>query len=175
MTILYSEIREKIRTGDLVAWDKPTDPGLTGLFLKLYQKITKARYTHVGVAVVLGERVMMVEATPPEVRLYPLSMSSDFYLIKTDISRVSKHLDIVLSELGKPYNLLDFFKNVIGFSDSNRDYYCSQLVSRYYNEIGYINNDLAGLTPDSIVEEVIKASSSDPIYVNVDRGNLNAI
>lgn len=175
MTTLYSEIRSTVTTGDLIAWNKPGFKSTTGMLLLLYQKILKAKYTHVGVAAVLGGRIMIIEATPPAVRIFPLSMLTDFDIIKTEIADIPNHLDVLLTQLGKPYSLLDFFRGIFHISGGNSKYYCSQLASKYYNDIGYIDNEFAGLTPDSIVEEISKRSGNTPVAIKIDRGNLNGV
>lgn len=175
MTTLYSEIRGSITTGDLVAWNKPGFKSATGMLLLLYQKILKAKYTHVAVTAVLGGRIMIIEATPPAVRIFPLSMLEDFDLVKTEIADIPNHLDVLLTQLGKPYSIMDFFRGLLHISGGNSDYYCSKLASKYYNDIGYIDNEFAGLTPDSIVEKICKRTSSSPITVKIDRGNLNGV
>lgn len=175
MTNLYSEVRDTIETGDLLIWKTNKIGSLIDLILYLYQKLLKAEYTHVGVAVVLGGRVMLVEATPPVVRLYPLSLLDDFYLLKTNVKYKNKHLDILFENLGKKYSLLDLIKSLFKLNNSNQHYYCSELASKFYNEIGLIANEDAGLTPDSIVKAVKEATSNDITFVKIDRGNLDVI
>lgn len=175
MANLYSEIRDTIKTGDLLIWKTTKINSLIDFILYLYQKIFKAKFTHVGVAVALGNRVLLVEATPPVVRLYPLSLLDDFYLLKTDITYKNKHLDILFEDLGKKYSLIDLIKYLFKIGRSNNHYYCSKLASKFYNEIGLIDDEDAGLTPDSIVEAVKKATSSAITFVKIDRGNIDVI
>jgi len=175
MVVLYSDIKKEIQTGDLLAWETTSINGFFDFLLFLYQKIFKARFTHVGVAVRINGRVFMVDATPPMVRLFPVSMTRDFYLIKTNIKATEKHIDILLSRLGNRYSLLDMIRGILNFKKDDTKDYCSDLVGDFYNQIGYINDENAGRTPDTIVEAIIKASGSEPIFVKIDRGNLNVL
>lgn len=173
MTDLYSEIRNKIKTGDLIATDEAPIDSFFGLVLSLYQKILGAKYTHVGIAVRMGGRVFVVEATPPEVRLVPISMFGDFKLIPTDMKgSENSHLEYLFSSLGKKYSILDMLKGTLGIAGSNSDYYCSELAGDFYNSFGYLVDRTVGHSPDSIVEAVIAKAKVEPILVVIDKGNL---
>lgn len=174
MSVLYSEMRKKIKTGDLIAYDTEEIDSFFGSVLFAYQKILKAKYTHVGVAVCLGNRVFMMEATPPEVRLIPVSMCGDFYHIETKMSvSESSMIDNLCTHIGKKYSLLDLFKSHFNFSNNPNDLYCSELAGDFYNTFGYLSDRKAGRTPDSIIEAVLKRSGSTPVKVSIDKGNLS--
>lgn len=173
MTVLYSKMRNEIKTGDLIAYDTEEIDSFFGFVLYLYQKILKAKYTHVGIAVCMGGRVFIVEATPPEVRLVPLAMCGNFYHIKTDMPATEQSMMTVLfSHLGKKYSLFDLVKSKIGFANNTSDLYCSELAGDFYNTFGYITDRKVGTTPDSIVEAVLGRSGSTPVKVVIDKGNL---
>lgn len=173
MTDLYSEIRSKIKTGDLIATDEAPIDSFFGLVLSLYQKILGAKYTHVGVAVRMGGRVFVVEATPPEVRLVPISMFGDFKLIQTEMKdNENAQLEFLFASLGKKYSIFDMLKGTLGITGDNSDYYCSELAGDFYNSFGYITDRKAGHSPDSIVEAVLEKAKVEPILVAIDKGNL---
>jgi len=173
MSVLYSKLRSEIKTGDLIAYDTEEIDSFFGSVLYFYQKILKARYTHVGIAVRLNNRVFIVEATPPEVRLIPLPMCGDFYYIKTDLeANEDSMLSTLFSYLGRPYSLLDLVKAKFKLTSNPSDLYCSELAQEFYNMFGYLSNRKAGETPDRIVEEVVRRSGSEPVKVIIDKGNL---
>jgi uncharacterized protein YycO len=176
----YSDIRKSIRTGDLLAWKNPNKSDKASSVLWWYQKIFKANYTHVAIAVKIGKRYFVVEATPPAVRIYPISLLDDFDLIRTDIDlsrgKQSKYIDILFRELGKPYSLTDLFRNTIGMSNNKSNRYCSQLAAFFYKEVGLVDDVIeAGYTPDMLVGTIIEVTGNEPISVKIDRGNLYAI
>lgn len=175
MVNLYSNIRNEIKTGDLIAWKTTKITSFFTFILYLYQKILKAQYTHVGVAVREGDRIFVLEATPPVVRLHPLSLSGDFYLIPTKFERRSSQLDFLLVTLGRKYSIFDMVRSMFKFGTDNSDYYCSELCADYYNAIGHINNEWAGETPDAIVREILKVNKNNPIFVKNDRGNVHEL
>ena len=173
MSVLYSEIRKDIKTGDLLVWDTEEFSSFFGFVLFLYQKILKAKFTHVGVVVRMGERLFLVEATPPEVRLVPISMFDDFYIIHTDMRPDQRrYLKFLFSAIGKKYSLVDLVKSIFKVQGSSKDYYCSELASDFYNSFGYISDPTAGQTPDSIVFSIMEKTGTAPTKVFVDKGNL---
>lgn len=174
-TTLLSQIQTELRTGDLLAWKTTKIDSLFDFVLFLYQKTFKADFTHVAIVVIIGDRRFIVEATPPVVRLYPISMCDDFYLVKTDLTLDSRHYDRLLKNLGKPYGLLDYFKGVFGIGSSEDSFYCSELSGNFYNNIGYIIDDEASHTPHALVKAVLKKSKHEMIFVRNDRGNLHGI
>lgn len=172
---LYSEMRSRIKNGDLLIWKIKKVGTFTDMFLLLIQKIFKTNYSHVGIALVYGERIFCLEASYPVVRLVPLSDMNDFYIIHAKVKWKKEHESILLSAIGKPYSLIDFIKISLGFKPNNTDYYCSELLSAYYNKVGYLDNENAGLRPDILVEEVSKVSGNDPIFIKLDGEKDNGL
>lgn len=172
MLTLYSKKRTEIKTGDLLAWKTTRIHSFFDFILFLYQKIIGAEYTHVGIAVNIGNRIFVLEATPPVVRLFPLSLSEDFHLFPLNVDVKPTHLDTLFKALGKKYSVFDLIRSTFNIGNSNNDYYCSELASSFYNSIGIIDNNDAGFTPDSLIEEITRTFSVQPVPVKIDRGNL---
>jgi hypothetical protein len=172
MFTLYSEIRNEIRTGDLLIWKTTVVEDFFDFFLLVYQKIFKAQWTHMAIVARMDNRVLMVEATPPVSRLFPVSKARDFYWIRVGVEGRDSHVEYLLSMLGRQYSLWDFLRSKFKLKRSANDDYCSDLASEFYNEIGYINDNDAGVTPDSLVAAIVKASGNKPVFVKMDRGNL---
>lgn len=173
MYYLYSEIKSKIKTGDLVAWDSPKYSSLLTFILFLYQKITGAVYTHVGVVVKIGGRLYVVEAVPPMVRIFPLENQKRFYWIDATVKgSASRQLGFLTARVGKPYSILDMFKIFLGMENSKEDYYCSELAADFYLHFGYITDPEAGYSPDTIVKAISEREGVDVIKVLMDKGNV---
>lgn len=175
MTVLYSQKRNDIKTGDLLVWKTTRINSFFDFILFLYQKIFKAEYTHVAIAVKEGNRLFIIEATPPVVRLYPISMCDDFYLFPVDTETKSSHTDILLRKIGLKYSIWDLIRGILKLGNNEKEEYCSEIASRFYNEIGYIDDIDAGLTPDSLIKAIRKVHKTEPIFVKVDRGNLSGV
>ena len=170
--VLYSTIRHEIKSGDLLVWKTSQIEDFFDLFLFLYQKIFGAKWTHLGIAAPMDGRVFMVEAAPPASRLFPVSRTRSFYLIKAGVDFKKSHMDLLLSMLGRKYSLWDLIRTKLKLKRSDKEDYCSDLASEFYNAIGYIHDEDAGMTPDRLVKAIIKASGQQPIFVKMDRGNL---
>lgn len=179
MSVRYSEIRDTLKTGDLVSWKAGKVNSFFTAILKIYQKILKPKSVHVGIVFVVGGRTFVVEARPPVVRIYPLSRMEDFYLIRTNIPDDKANVDFLLQEVGVEYGILDLIRGLL-FADgkNNKKLYCSELASIYYEDIGTLDVNKfpeAWRTPDNLIEAVCDATGSSPIYVEIDKGNLNAV
>lgn len=177
MAVLYSEIRDTIRTGDLISWKAGKINSVFALILKLYQKIFKTKSVHTAIALHIGGRVLVVEARPPVIRIYPLSKLDNFYLIRTNIPDEQNDLDILLQEIGVPYSALDVLKGLLYLDRDKTEIYCSELCDIYYKSINYLSEDYfdSGRTPDQLLEAVLEVSGSEPIKVIIDEENLTEV
>lgn len=177
---LYSQVRDSIRSGDLLAWRITRMTSIFDFFLILYQKLFRAKFSHLALAVWVGNRLFAVEATPDKVRMIPLSMLDNFYLIPADVPSRKEYFEMIARHLGKPYGLLDLLKVILGFRGSDTSLYCSELALHYYNEVGYFSVDIDEFddhipTPDDVVERVLAQAKSTITFVRIDQGNLNVL
>lgn len=177
MASRYSEIRDTIKTGDLVSWKAGKINSIFSFILYVYQKILKPKSVHVGIVVNIGGRLLVVEARPPAIRIFPLSMMENFYLIRTNIPEEQNNIDLLLQEIGVPYSAWDVAKGLFYLDNDTSNIYCSELGDIYYKGIKYLPEGYwdAGRTPDQLVEAIVDVSGNEPIYVEIDRGNLHAI
>lgn len=171
--IPYSEVKDKIRTGDLIAFTTTKYNSFLTFILFLYQRLLGATYTHVGIIVRTGNSTFVVEAVPPLVRIYPVENLSSFYWIDATVSAPNaKQLEFLMKRVGTPYSILDMFKGTIGMENNLNNYYCSELAADFYYNFGYIHDRSLGHTPDSIVKAIMERGNEKAIHVVVDRGNL---
>ena len=77
----YSEARDSIRSGDLISQSHGDWTTWRGFKVNLVRIFTRSTYSHVGIAWVVGGRVLILEAVKPELRIYPMSRIGDFYLL----------------------------------------------------------------------------------------------
>ena len=166
-------MRENIKTGDLLAWEVTSVDSPTSALLKIYQKIFSVKFSHVGLAVRIGGRVFVAEATLPYVRLFPLSLKENFYYLGCNIQFQENHIDLLLKDMGKPYSLFDLVKATLNLSFSDKDFYCSEYAADFYKSIGFLTTIDDGITPQKLVDVVSKKIGKEPLYVSIDRGNLN--
>lgn len=174
MVKLYSDIRGELQTGDLLAWKVTRVSSFFDFILFLYQKIFKVEFSHVAVVLKLEGRYFIVEATPPRVRIYPISMCDDFYYIKTNVKKNNKkYVPLLLKHIGKSYSIFDLVKGMLNMKSSDKSLYCSELAYNFYKDIGFITDETSGLTPQSLVDKIVSITESDIVYVSVDKGNAD--
>ena len=77
----YAAARDSIKSGDLVAQSHGDWTTWRGIKVNLVRIFTRSTYSHVGIAWVVGGRVLILEAVKPELRIYPMSRIGDFYLL----------------------------------------------------------------------------------------------
>ena len=170
--MFYSERRKMIKSGDLLAWETRHVGSLLDAVLKIDKRLNHTQWSHVGVALVLGGRVFCVEATPPAVRIMPLSKLGDFYHLPVNIPWREKYTEILLRHVGKPYSLNGWVKEKLGFVSDADDFYCSELAADFYKNIGIIDEVRHGITPDTLVTHLTLETESSGVYVSVDPGNF---
>jgi uncharacterized protein YycO len=178
MSSLYSEIRGTIKTGDLVSWKAGKINSIFDFILYVYQKILKPKSVHVGIVINVGGRLMVVEARPPAVRIFPLSMMENFDYVKTNIEEKSSNLDFLLRDVGVPYELMDVLKGIILESKGKDELYCSEQCYNFYKEVGLLADDKyihAGRLPETLVEAILKATGNTFQHVIIDREHLDAV
>lgn len=113
----YSDIRSQIKTGDILGWTH------TGSWFKSWHDFkincvrlfTRSKYSHVGIAVVLAERVFVLESVTGGIRLVPLSK----FLPCDWADRpewTEEELERAMSVCGEPYSELEA---MLGALDEN--------------------------------------------------------
>src|ERR1035437_8655651 len=85
----------KIKSGDLIAWTHKGWSPLYDIEMQIIRLATRSEYIHVGTAWIAQERVFVIEAVMPCVRIFPLSYLVPFYLVDRKSTRLnSSHANI---------------------------------------------------------------------------------
>ena len=100
----YANIRESIRSGDLLAFSHGDFKSFNGLLVKSVRVFTTSTYSHVAVAWVAKDRVFALEAVVPKVRIFPLSLLGDFDLIPLEAPWLAETEQYALSKVGADYS-----------------------------------------------------------------------
>jgi hypothetical protein len=149
----YENQRHNIKTGDIIAWSEGGFSSFKLLQLLLIRMFTLSEYNHVGVAWVVGDRVMVVDAVVPKIRLRELSTGLPFYHITTDIIPSD---EVLLAQIGKPYSKWEaikaFFHRVT--PGDNSVWQCAELVNWILNKADPTWN--INSTPTAVVEYAMK-------------------
>lgn len=107
------------------------------IFSKLIQKFTKSSYSHVWIAVVLGWRRFIVEATATQgVRMVLISSAMD-WLVWYIHTWLKPNIEMLFEHLWNKYDfiwllILALDKLWITINTKNKRWFCSELVSNVY-------------------------------------------
>jgi len=82
----YDDYRAHIKSGDLLAWSHRSLKSWYDLKVWMVRILTASEYSHVGIAMVFGGRVWVIESVTPVIRIVPLSNLRPFYC--TDVPGV---------------------------------------------------------------------------------------
>ena len=102
----YAEIRSDIKSGDLLAFQHGSWKSWKEIKTLAVRVFTASTFSHVGIAWVTSGRVFVLEAVTTGVRIFPLSLSGDFYLIPLKAPWFSVTEEYALSKIGFPYSEL---------------------------------------------------------------------
>jgi hypothetical protein len=142
----YEAAREKIKSGDLLAWSHRGWRSWYDIQIQLVRFFTQSEYSHVGIAWVVCGRVLVIEAVTPKVRIYPLSKLGDFYWVPYSEPWTVDDEEIALSYVGTEYSKLEALAAFFGASWEPTGMQCAKLVATLRSK-GKFN-----VTPSHIVE-----------------------
>lgn len=159
----YSEIKEKIRSGDLIALSHKDWGSLYDLQVQAVRIFTESEYSHVALAVVIGDTPFLVEAVEPKIRLMPIAnmLEDGFYWIPTTHIMTDKELDFGMSKVGKDrYSKIEAIGGDLGLLDIGEDNYwqCAEFVIAMRKISGLDLGDHA--TPASVVQKALELGMS---------------
>jgi hypothetical protein len=150
----YRDIRPAIKSGDILAWSHRSGINSWHDFkLWAIRLFTQSEYNHVGTAWVVGERVFVIEAVIPLVRIYPLSKLGDFYHLAMSAPWKPSTEALALSYIGHEYS--QFQAMQAPFTEPAHDtlWECAELVARVarndHIELGTV------YTPSAVVHNAL--------------------
>jgi hypothetical protein len=106
----YASIRAQIKSGDLLAFSHRASMWASWYDFKvgIVRMFTKSEYSHVALAWVSSERVFVLEAVIPRVRIYPLSNalaeSGEFYHLPLGVNWAQDVEDWAMQHVGQRYS-----------------------------------------------------------------------
>ena len=142
---LYDKYRDTIKTGDILAWECNT------IGDKLIKAWTHSPYTHVAVAWVVGERVLILQSLPGTgVDIEPLSNNLPAILFRMPSTLSDVAISAALDTLGQPYSFLNDLRAGFGLTSSGKGFECVQYV-KYLWKLNGILMDFKADTPAEMV------------------------
>ena len=127
--MIYKQARPMIRSGDVLAWSHRGIKSWHDLKIWFVRMFTRSEYSHVGTAWVVGNRVFVIEAVMPKVRIYPLSKLGDFYWLQMGAYWRKATETLALSFVGDDYSQLQAMVSPFITPPDDRRWECAELVA----------------------------------------------
>lgn len=159
----YDAARPHIQSGDLLAWSHRGFGSFYDLKVQAVRFFTRSEYSHVGIALVLGGRVWVVESVTPLVRIVPLSNLLPCYVINVPtLDWRDEDTEFALSFVGNDEYSYSQREAIRGFFGTNDEadalLECAEFVQIAYGHAGL---DLLSLaTPSDVVLAVQRLGGS---------------
>ena len=152
----YTAARQQIKSGDLLAWSHrvPFWHSYRDFKIALIRLFTRSEFTHVGTAVWLGGRLMVLEAVKPVVRLHPVSQLGDFYWVPLPSTWYAQAERYAFEQLGDRYSVLDAIVGYFGMPKDDAREQCAELKIRVAAAAGVDLGDTA--TPTAVVSRALQ-------------------
>ena len=151
--MMYTEARPHIRSGDLLAFSHGDWRSWSGIKVNLVRMFTRSTYSHVGIAWVIGERVFVLEAVKPKLRIYPLSSSGDFYRLSMDAPWQQQTEAYALRKIGTDYSELLAMRAFFGPLEKGNVQECAAYAREVLLCDGINLGDRS--TPDAVVDAAL--------------------
>ena len=134
----YENIRPFINTGDLVAFTHRGWKSWSDIESQIVRMATRSEYSHVGLLWETNDRVFVIEAVIPEIRIFPLSNFTEFYILNRHIDMSKEAEDYMLSKIGGKYSKLEAIKGYFGKTKGDENWQCAELVNSVYRRDGIL-------------------------------------
>lgn len=126
----YADIRNRITSGDLLAWSHRGWATWADWQIQAIRIFGRTEYTHVGIAWVIAGRVFVIEAVGVGVRLFPLSRAAPFYWLPTGAVWSDAVEQLALERVGDRYSKWDAIRAFFGALriGADRNWECAELA-----------------------------------------------
>jgi len=124
----YNSARQLIKSGDIIAFSHDGWSSWSDIESQIVRIFTRSEYSHVGIAWIVGGRVMIIDAVVPAIRIFPLSKITPFYWISMPDSWTPEVEELVLSRVGEPYSKWEAIRGFFGKTKSDGKWQCAELV-----------------------------------------------
>lgn len=154
----YSEARATIRSGDILAWSHRGIKSWHDLKIWFVRMITRSEFSHVGTAWVIGDRVFVIEAVMPLVRIYPLSKLGEFYWLPMSAPWMPETEALALSRVGDEYSQLQAMRAPFSKPPADDLWECAELAAAVAASDGINLGEV--FTPSAVVRAAQERGSN---------------
>lgn len=165
MQLKYAEIRDLIKSGDLLAWSHERWGSFYDLKIQLVRMFTRSEYCHVGIAYVMNEKVWVLEAVSTGVRIFPLSRLTPFWWVALDVRWSDEAERWALKQIGEPYSTWQAILAGLGLLNPGEDsiWQCAEFAAdlsrRCFVELG------TDVTPTAVMRAAQRLPGRQTIFV----------
>lgn len=145
----YPQARQMIRSGDILAWSHRGITSWHDLKIWFVRMFTRSEYSHVGTAWVIGDRVFVIEAVMPLVRIYPLSKLGPFYWLQMGAYWRNATETLALAHVGDEYSQIQAIVSPFVTPADDHRWECAELVARIARQDSIDLGDV--YTPSEVV------------------------
>lgn len=164
--MLYEELRSNIKSGDVIAWTHKGCKTWSDIKIQIVRMFTRSEYSHVGIAWVVADRVFVIDAVIPKVRIFPLSKELPFFILPCGDKYWSDSIEeILLSHVGEEYSTWQAILAAFNKLKCGKDvtWQCAELVNMVLQSGNIFKENESLSTPTSIVENLQKKGT--PLYM----------
>lgn len=156
----YADARPLIKSGDILAWSHRGWRTFHDIKIQMVRFFTQSKYSHVGTAWVIGDRVFVLEAVQPLVRSFPLSklLVDGCDWIPLNAPWRDATLTFAVWCVGDPYSQLQALQSFNGQPPVDKKWQCAELC-RSIAELDGIDLGPRAV-PSSVVDYAIIAGGS---------------
>lgn len=160
----YKECMRCVKTGDILAFTGPKVGSRTHFFAYLVRLFTMSEYSHVGIAYKMENRLYLLEAQVPEVRITPMGDRGNYYLIPMNVKVPQTVVDSLLREVGEEYSIMEALRSYFGLNNfKDKKWICTEYVKYYLDMMGVELKKVK--TPSDVVKGLLNLHSKSLIYV----------
>jgi hypothetical protein len=144
----YSDCKKHIKTGDIILWSGKMPHS------RLIRWLTKSKWSHVGIAVWWGNRLMVLDSYPFfGTRARPLSHDlKNACWMSSGAAWNGGALAFALDELDHKYSFQNLWKTWLGLNLVKSEYHCAQYAAAVLAKAG-VNIPMPP-TPESIARQL---------------------
>lgn len=152
----YVEVREQIKTGDMLAWSAGSWKNWHDVQVNLVRVFTRSEFSHVGLALVGAGRVFVLEAVGSGVRIFPLSRELPFWWVPRPREIGAGAVDFAFERVGEAYSKWQAIKAFLGSLTAGEDdrWECAEYVLAVLARDGERLN--AAATPAAVMHVVAR-------------------
>ncbi len=162
----YSQARPLLRSGDIVAFSGGSWKSWSDIQSSIVRIFTMSEYSHVGIVWVVGERVFVLEAVKPKLRIFPLSNYKEFYFISMDVPWSLETETYALKHIGEKYSQLKAIRAFFEPLEPGTVQQCAAYVREVLKKEGVYLGDTA--TPDKIILQALRRYNAEIVIVEKD-------